>query len=130
MSVPVREYMTSMPHTIGHDMGLNKAAEMMKKYSCHHLPVLDGGQLVGVISDRDLAKTNKINVTNKLTVEDIMTEEPITVDPAMDVYQVAILMHEKRIGSVIVSPTEEEPWGIFTATDALRFFTREGEKND
>ena len=121
MSNPIKEFMTPMPHTIGHDMTTDKAFEMMKEYSCHHLPVLDGGKLVGILSDKDLKTVAKIANAEEVKVEDLMTDEPVVVEPGMDVYQAAMLMHEKKIGSVIVSATPGEPWGIFTATDALNY---------
>ena len=123
MSNPVSEYMTRMPHTIGEGLPTVKAKEMMSQYSCHHLPVLSGGHLVGILSDRDIRVAEKANQQGDITVSQIMTDEPVVVEPTEDVFQVAMLMHQKKIGSVIVSATEESPWGIFTATDALRFLT-------
>ena len=123
MSTPVREYMTLMPHTVGHDINVGKAKEMMKQYSCHHLPVLDGGTLVGIISDRDIRTVEKLKNSDEIAVEDIMSDEPVTIPATEDVYQVAMLMHQKKIGSVIISASESSPWGIFTATDALAYLS-------
>lgn len=123
MSIPVSEFMTAMPHSIGEDIELTKAKEMMDQYSCHHLPVLKGGHLVGIISDRDVRAAENANPDGEMTIGQIMSDEPVVVQPEQDVYQVAILMHQKKIGSVIVSATDKSPWGIFTATDALRYFT-------
>ena len=123
MSTPIVEFMTEMPHTIGHDISISKAHQMMTDLSCHHLPVLDGGHLVGVLSDSDLRLISKLSDEN-IKVEDIMTDEPVVVKPDQDIFQVAMLMHEKNIGSVIVSAKEGSPWGIFTATDALSYFTK------
>jgi acetoin utilization protein AcuB len=124
MSTPVKEFMTHMPHTIGHDISVEKAIDMMKQYSCHHLPVLDGGKLVGIVSDRDIQTLSKLAKFDNVKAEDIMTDEPVVVPPELDVFQVAMLMHEKKIGSVIVSAQDNEPWGIFTSTDALAYFTK------
>lgn len=124
MSQAVREVMTQMPHTIGHDMGIEKAKSMMNQYSCHHLPVLEGGRLVGIISDRDLRTVEKVKAKSAIKIEDIMTDEPVVVKPVDDIFQVAMLMHEKKIGSVVVSASEGQPWGIFTSTDALAFLSK------
>ena len=110
MSSPVTEFMTQVPHSVGHDMNLETAKDMMLKYSCHHLPVLDGGHLVGVLSDTDIRKAEKYQKSENVKVEDIMTDEPIVVEPNMDVFQVAMIMHQKKIGSVIVSATDDSPW--------------------
>ena len=124
MSVPVREFMTSMPHSIGKDLPISKAREMMSKYLCHHLPVLEGGRLVGILSNRDLQQMARVSASEDLSVEDVMTEDPVFVEPTEDVFQVAMLMHQKKIGSVIVSATTDSKWGIFTATDALAYFSQ------
>ncbi|KIO47630.1 histidine kinase, partial [Nitrosospira sp. NpAV] len=42
----VRDLMTPMPQTIGFDISVEKALEMMQEYACHHLTVLNGGKLV------------------------------------------------------------------------------------
>jgi CBS domain-containing protein len=124
MSKPIRDLMTRTPHTVGHDISVNKAVAMMREHSCHHLPVLDAGKLVGIVSDRDVRMIEKVSSGDSLKVEDIMTDEPVVVTPDQDVFQVAMLMHQKNIGSVIVSAQDGEPWGIFTATDALQYFTQ------
>ncbi len=124
MSVPVKNFMTSMPHSIGQDLPISKAKAMMAEFSCHHLPVLNGGHLVGVLSDRDLRQVEKVLQSRDVKVEEIMTDEPVIVQPDEDVFQVAMLMHQKKIGSVIVSATPSSKWGIFTATDALAYFSK------
>ncbi|MCB0377006.1 MAG: CBS domain-containing protein [Bdellovibrionales bacterium] len=122
MSIPVKEVMTAMPHTIGHDIAAAKAQAMMAEYNCHHLPVLDGGKLVGVISNRDLAIVAKIPNGEETPVEDLMTDEPIVVDPDTDIHEVVATMLKHKIHSVIVSAKEGHPWGICTSTNALQYF--------
>ena len=124
MSTPIREFMTKTPHSIGHDISLEKALEKMEQYSCHHLPVLNGGHLVGILSDRDIQIMRKFDDFASIKVEEVMTEDPVVVDPDKDIFQVAMLMHQKKIGSVIVAAKPGEPWGIFTATDALAYFSK------
>lgn len=123
MSNPVKNYMTVMPHSIRTDLSLGKAEEMMSKYSCHHLPVLEGGVIQGVLSARDVNKFKNLSGGLDLMVEDAMTPTPVIVKPTEDIFQVAMLMHEKKIGSVIVSGDENSSWGIFTSTDALGYFS-------
>ena len=50
----VRDHMTELPHSVGREQPLSVAAGMMKKYDIRHLPVLDGGALLGMLTDRDL----------------------------------------------------------------------------
>lgn len=116
----IQNYMTELPHTIGHDITVSKAKTMMKDHSCHHLPVLDGGHLVGVISHRDLTLVDNVRGGGETPVEEIMTDEPVIVDPEMDVKEGIKIMMEKRIGSLIIRAKEGKHWGIFTYTDALK----------
>ena len=44
----IDKYMTPMPHTIGYDIPLKTALEMMRNHGIRHLPVQKGGKLVGV----------------------------------------------------------------------------------
>ena len=50
----VAKYMTAGPHTIGREQSLVAAKQLMHKIHARHLPVLHGGKLVGVVSERDL----------------------------------------------------------------------------
>ncbi len=68
MKKPIKEYMTKMPHTIGEDMTVAKDSELMKEYSCHHLPVLSGGKLVGIVSKRDLLLASGLSTDQNSSV--------------------------------------------------------------
>ena len=46
--ITIEKYMTEFPHTIGDDLSLKTAQELMQKYHCRHLPVQHAGKLVGV----------------------------------------------------------------------------------
>lgn len=54
-SIPaVQKYMTHVPKSIGYDQTLEQAREVMHTLRLRHLPVLQGGKLVGILSDRDI----------------------------------------------------------------------------
>lgn len=112
------EYMTEMPHTIGPDISLTKAEEMMAKFHCRHLPVLEGGHLVGILSERDM---NLYLAHNKdSVVREAMVEEPLIVDPEEELKSVAQKMLNMKVGSAIIRAKAGKPWGIFTGSDALK----------
>lgn len=119
----VRDLMTPMPQTIGYDISVAKALEMMKEYACHHLPVLDGGKLVGVLSDRDLSmiRHDADSVKAEHLVKDLMSDSPIVIEPSAKINAAIQTMLDNKINSLIVRAEENQPWGILTSTDLLRY---------
>lgn len=119
--ITVGQYMTVCPHTIGHDQPLSRARQMMRQYGIRHLPVLDGGRLVGIVSSRDLDFVESLRDVDpeKLTVEEAMSQEPYTVSPHTPLEQVATTMADHRYGSAVVIEGNQVI-GVFTTVDALR----------
>jgi CBS domain-containing protein len=120
MKKSVKEYMTPLPQTIGVAGNLYLAKMTMDEHACHHLPVLDGGKLVGMLSYLDLSLMILTSKGKDGRVRDVMTVEPFIVDPETPVQDVAKQMIQQKISSAIVSAKGQAPWGIFTSTDALR----------
>lgn len=116
----VKDYMTPLPQTIGVGGNLYLAKMTMDEHSCHHLPVLDGGKLVGMLSYLDLSLMILTSKGKDGRVRDVMTLEPFIVEPDAPVQEVAKQMIQQKISSAIVSAKGQAPWGIFTSTDALR----------
>ena len=117
----IKEFMTLTPRTIGEDIPLSKALQIMKDSRIRHLPVQYGGKLVGVLSDRDIKFALSIHPSAKdLKVGDIMTEEPFAVSPNIPVDEVFAKMSRKKYGCVVIKNEKGRAIGIFTAVDALR----------
>lgn len=116
-NVTVQSYMTPSPHTIGVDQPISKAKELLHLYEIRHLPVLRGGKLDGVISDRDLALIDQLEVdADRLTVEDVMTSDVYEVAATASLAEVAIGMATRKLGSAIVVE-HHKVIGIFTTVD-------------
>jgi acetoin utilization protein AcuB len=117
---PIHEYMTPLPHTIGADQTLESAALRMAQLGARHLPVLEGGVLVGVLSERDIAFVRSLRSIDpdRTTVDEAMTPEPYVVGPEMPVAAVARTMADKKVGCAIVVD-HGSVIGIWTTTDAL-----------
>jgi acetoin utilization protein AcuB len=116
----IDKVMTPMPHTIGKDIPIAKAIDMMRSYRIRHLPVQDGGELVGLLTDRDVKLAGSFTGANHLTVEDAMTPDPYCVAPGTPLDQVTEEMAEHKYGCAIVRQQNGKVVGIFTAVDALR----------
>jgi acetoin utilization protein AcuB len=113
--------MTTTPLTIGSEQTIAKAASLMSEHHIRHLPVLHGGRLLGVLSDRDvkLIETFRDVDASKTRVEEAMTEQPYTVDPETPLDQVVRTMAEKKFGSAVVLQNQRVV-GIFTTVDACQ----------
>lgn len=116
----ISHHMTEMPHTIGDGATVAKAREMMREFGYHHLPVLRGGAVVGMISERDLRVAEVLNKDSEALISDIMSEEPFMVEHDADIREVLTMMQKKGLSSAIVKGTKKDSWGIFTTTDAVR----------
>lgn len=114
------EVMTRAPHTIGRDQKLARAFAVMHQHSLRHLPVLDGGQLVGVLSQRDLYFVESLGGTDEIVdkVAEAMASDVYQVAPGELVADVARTMAKHKYGCAVVVDRGQVV-GIFTATDAL-----------
>jgi acetoin utilization protein AcuB len=117
----IRQVMTPAPHTIGTDQTLAAAHALMRTHGLRHLPVLRGGRLVGVLSQRDLYFLETISGVDVDIdqVADAMTPDVYSVAPEVEVREVARIMAMHKYGCAVVTENGKI-MGIFTANDALR----------
>lgn len=117
----VQKFMTVQPHSIGREQTMATAHRMMREHKFRHLPVLTGGELVGVLSDRDLNLIETLRDVDpeKVRVEDAMTSGPYTVSPETPLDEVVATMAEHKYGCAVVMQNRHLV-GIFTTVDACR----------
>lgn len=127
----VAEIMSRDPVTVGMDDDLRRVKDLFELYRFHHLLVLAGERLVGVISDRDLLRASSPFLgraserpqdlaTLNRRVHQIMTRKLIVVSPETPVQDAARLMLEKRVSCLPVLVGEGPVLGIVTWRDQLR----------
>jgi acetoin utilization protein AcuB len=121
MMPAISRYMTKQPWTIARSRSLGEAHALMREHQLRHLPVLDRGQLVGVVSLGDLHLLEVIDriASDDIPVADAMTEHPFVVTSDAPLDEVAEIMAEKRYGSAIIMGRDGVE-GIFTTVDACR----------
>jgi acetoin utilization protein AcuB len=116
-------FMTPFPHSIDVDAPLEDAHELMRQHRFRHLPVMSGGEIVGVLTDRDIKLVLGPDFGSpderELRVRDAYVERPCVVPASTPVAKVARVMAQNRIGSAIVTK-HGKLVGIFTVTDACR----------
>lgn len=119
----IQKYMTTSPHTIGADQMLAHAHAMLRELGIRHLPVLRGGQLVGMLTERDLALVESLKDVDaaKVSVEDAMSQEVYTVSPDAGLDEVVGEMASKKFGSAVVMQNGKVV-GIFTTVDVCTAF--------
>ncbi|HRG95180.1 MAG TPA: CBS domain-containing protein [Polyangiaceae bacterium] len=118
---PIHKYMSTSPHTIGAEQTIAMAAKVMAEHRIRHLPVLHGGKVVGMLSQRDVSviETLKDVDPNVVTVEDAMSGSPYITDAETPLTVVAAEMAEHKYGSAIVMQANHVV-GVFTTVDACR----------
>lgn len=114
----VRDLMSPTIHTIGFEQSIAEAAKRMRTHHVRHLPVLDGGRIVGVLSERDVRLVEMCSA-GSIEVGDVMSPEPYVVHGGTSLAQVAAEMVDRKVGSAVVTD-HGAIVGIFTTVDALR----------
>src|SRR5690606_35431334 len=108
----------------GIEQPLRAADAIMNEHRIRHLPVLHGGALRGVLTDRDLRLVESFPDVDldRMTVEEAMTAEPFAVSPDAPLDEVTSEMAEKRYGCAVVVQNHNVV-GIFTTVDACQALT-------
>jgi acetoin utilization protein AcuB len=107
--------------SIALDAPLGSAIELMGQHNIRHLPVLDGDQLVGILSERDLTAIEALESTEltSLSVAEAMTPEPYAVPASAPLAEVAKRMAEQKYGCAVIVDARGGVLDIFTTNDAL-----------
>jgi CBS domain-containing protein len=113
-----KEVKTVRPETPAAD-----AWELMRRQGIHHLVVMRGNTVAGVLSDRDASGPKGGRLRAGSRVEDLMIDTVVTVEPGDTIRRVANLMRGRTIGCVPVVEGQRLK-GIVTVSDLLQFLGR------
>lgn len=104
----ISEVMTANPQAAQCGDSLRSVAEQMEQGNFGSVPVLDGGRLAGVVTDRDIAVRGVARgMSPEDPVESVMTAQPVCVGSDCDVQQAAQLMQDKQIRRLYVTDNDE-----------------------
>jgi CBS domain-containing protein len=97
--VKVRELMTKQPTTVEPDATLGEVATLMKQDDCGSIPVVEGGRLVGIVTDRDIVVRGIAAGVDPKTqrVSKVMSSDPVTVGPEDDITDAEKKMADRQI---------------------------------
>ena len=128
----VVDVMTKDPLTVTPTETIGQADELMNTNKIRQLPVVQGKDLVGIVTDRDirsflsgslLESPEEREKALNSKISDIMTTEPIiTLSPEDDLEETVELLIEEKIGGIPVVDEVEGLVGIVTYVDVLRCF--------
>ncbi len=95
----VSEIMTREPSTLRPASTIGEAATIMRQDDCGSVPIVEGGRLVGIITDRDIVLRVLAGGRDPKTthVSDAMTADPVTVGPDTTVDEARKVMAERQV---------------------------------
>ena len=109
----VKTWMSSPVISINVNDSIQDAINLLKRHHIKKLPVIENGDLVGIVTDRDIKKASASDATSldiheilyliaKVKVKDIMAKNPITVPPYYTVEETARVLLKNKISGVPV----------------------------
>lgn len=126
-----REIMMGSPVTLKPEDTLDLANDVISLGRIRHIPIVDGGRLVGIVTERDLIgaaaekifglkRKNKSALLKTVLIKEVMKKRVITAAPDTPIKDIAHLMADKKIGCVPVV-SDGMVVGLVTTTDILRY---------
>lgn len=121
----IRTIMTCDPVVVGPNQTLNELADLMKKERLQQLPVVENGELLGMITTHDLWKEsqNRTNPSDVL-VKDVMSTTVIKVAPKDKLGTAAELFLDQRFKTIPVVNLDNQLKGVVTAFDVIKCVMR------
>jgi CBS domain-containing protein len=131
-NVPVHEIMSAAPVTVHEKQKVSDAHRLIVERKIHHVPVVSGQRLIGIISANDLLRVSWGDVNRQdprmvdalldtLTIRDVMQEDVVTVRPHETVRRAAELLAQGEYHSLPVVDDDEQLVGLVTSTDVIKY---------
>lgn len=128
----VKDKMTPNPVTVTPDVSISAAFGIMKEQSFRRLPVVQGGKLVGIVTEKELQQVSPSKATalsvfelnyllEKTTIKDAMSRDPITVQDDDLIEKAALLMRTNKVGALPVMHGDRLV-GVITESDIFDAF--------
>ena len=113
---------------------LSEVRQIMCNSNIHHVPVLQGKELVGLISSTDMMKLNLITdqsdeytanamIDQQFSISDVMSRDLITINEKDNIRTAAQLLSDGNFHSLPVITDEKSVVGMVTSTDLIRYLS-------
>ncbi len=127
----VKDWMSPNVVTVDVNDSMDEAMKLLKEHHIGMLPVMKKGQLVGIVTDRDIKRSSASDATtleihellylvSKIKVKDIMTKEPVTVPTDFTVEEAAEVFMKNKISGAPVVNEKGAVVGTITKGDLFR----------
>lgn len=127
----IKNWMSKDVITVDANESMVDAIELLKNHDIHMLPVMKNGELVGIVTDRDIKRASASDATtlevhellyllSKVKVSQIMSKNPITVPYDYTIEEVAEILLKNKISGVPVLDQSGQIVGTITQTDLFR----------
>jgi CBS domain-containing protein len=114
--ISIRRVMTPQPVTLTPTREVRDAVEIMIKNDISSVPVVDGDEILGIVTKTELMDFYRDKFAGKWKVSDLMTSEVVTVNENHSIGHVISTMEDQKIGKLIVV-RDNEPVGIITSAN-------------
>lgn len=128
----VGQWMTQNPHTVTSETPVKSAFYRMRHEGFRHLPVVDDGKLVGIVTDRDLRRpdltpdpdgwNDYYRLDDQTEVRHVMTEKVDTLEPSDPLEKALSAFIDSKFGAMPVLDKNGDVLGILTSFDLMRAF--------
>ena len=109
--------MVADPVTVEPDQNISDVLELMARYRISGVPVVKGGQLVGIITNRDL----RFETNMHLKVSEVMTKDNLVTAPlGISLEESKKLLHKNRIEKLLVVDEQGKLRGLITIKDIMK----------
>lgn len=128
------ELMTADPTTVTPDTSIAEVWDLMRDLDIRHVPVVEDGALVGMVSDRDLAQLDMASILVSdgaaalrqelaTPVVKVMTTNVVSIDTETELSEAVSLLIEHKVGALpVLRADRREVVGILSYIDVLRAF--------
>ena len=132
--IAINRIMTVDPVTIGPDAPVAEARQMLVSLDIHHLPVVEDGVLVGILSSADLLKVHVLRdkpaALDAIRVRQVMEPDPVTLDVFADLIDVATALTNGSFHALPVVEDDNVLVGIVTSTDLINHLLMQIPRGD
>ena len=133
---PVSNIMSSKITAVQEGQPLSEVRHKMINSNIHHVPILSGKNLVGMVSFTDMMKLNVVIngadnhtidaiIDQQFTISDIMSTDLTTLNDGDTIRQAAEVLSENNFHAVPVTDSNSELQGIVTSSDLIRYLNNQ-----